>query len=383
MILEHCLSAGASDIHITPEQPVRWRIGGQLQLIESEGAGQPITLSSDEVQQLVEMLLNSTARETLEKRGSCDGAMTYNHETRFRFNVYRRDSKLAVALRKLEERFYSLPELGLSDDLYRICDLKYGLVLVAGPTGSGKSTTLATLVNRVNESRPAHIITIEDPVEYVHPSKMALVNQRQVGIDSPSFHQALVDSLRQDPDVILIGEIRDLDTIRTAITAAETGHLVLASIHAGDCVGAVERLISVFPADEQSMIQRLLGMVLRCVIAQHLIVAETPLATRQPAGSLEPPGGTNPIQPANPLHRGTSQRALAAEIMWGTTAVGNLIASGQTRQIGSMIESGTADGMQTLDASLIQLLRRKRISEAVARSLAKNPNLVVQRARSR
>jgi twitching motility protein PilT len=148
-------------------------------------------------------------------------------------------------------------------------------------------------------------------------------------------------------------------------------------------VGAVERLISVFPADEQSMIQRLLGMVLRCVIAQHLIVAETPLATRQPAGSLEPPGGTNPIQPANPLQRGTSQRALAAEIMWGTTAVGNLIASGQTRQIGSMIESGTADGMQTLDASLIQLLRRRRISEAVARSLAKNPNLVVQRARSR
>lgn len=344
--------------------------GGLAELTAESGLAQTV-FSSEELQSLTATWLSEQAAKTLADRGSVDGAMMFQDRARLRFNVFRSGGQISVAIRKLEDHFRPLAELGLPDDLYRICELRYGLVLVAGPTGSGKSTTLATLLNRINETRAAHVITIEDPVEYVHRSQRSLVNQRQIGLDSPRFNQALVDALRQDPDVILIGEIRDLETIRTAITAAETGHLVFASVHAGDCVGAVERLISVFPADEQAMVQRLLGMALRCVITQHLIVAEPPSERNRVANST---GQSAPV---------SNERVLAAEIMWGTPAVANLIASGQTRQIGSMIESGGADGMLTLDASLAALLRQRKISETTARTLARNPRLMVERARMR
>ena len=175
--------------------------------------------------------------------------------------------------------------MGFSETLYRLCDLPDGLIVVAGPTGAGKSTTLATLLDRVNQTRPCHMVTIEDPIEYIHQTRKALVNQRQVGTDVSSFYEALVASLRQDPDVILVGEIRDLNTIRTAIVAAETGHLVFTTVHAGDCVGAIERLVAVFSADEQDGIRRQLSMVLRAVIAQHLVIADGTAHQPPQAGS--------------------------------------------------------------------------------------------------
>ncbi len=364
--LKAALALGASDIHLAANNESRIRVAGKLESL-SNTAG---CVTDTDLREWLVSSLTDEEQQRFETRGSFDGALTFQNASRLRFNVFRSSGHLAIAFRKLEDEFRELSALGLSDELYRICDLKYGLVLVAGPTGSGKSTTLATLIHRINASRAAHIITIEDPIEYVHKSQQSLVNQRQVGVDAPNFHQALIDSLRQDPDVILIGEIRDLDTIRTAITAAETGHLVLASVHASDCVGAVERLISAFPADEQNMIQRLLGMVVRCVIAQHLILAEAN-AKSQSTKSVEQMLDTNI----------DSQRVLVSEVMWGTTAISNLIAAGQTRQIASMMESGASEGMQTLDACLAQLLKRRKISESTARSLAKNPTLVVERAR--
>ena len=219
------------------------------------------------------------------------------------------------------------------------------LVIITGPTGSGKSTTLATLLNQINLSRDGHIITLEDPIEYVHESRRCLVNQRQIGRDATSFHAALVEAMRQDPDVILVGEIRDLNTIRTAITAAETGHLVFTTLHAGDCAGAVERLVSVFPADEQDGIRHQLAMVLRGIFAQHLV----------PAAS-------------------GNRRVPVCELMVTTAAVANLIATGRSKQLYSAIELGQPQGMMTTDQCLSVLLQKGRISKQVALLLAHNPN---------
>ncbi|MEZ6094010.1 MAG: PilT/PilU family type 4a pilus ATPase [Pirellulaceae bacterium] len=369
-IVAESLKRGASDIHIVAGEPIRLRVEGILEILKTDDA--EVVLEHSDLVEWTHAFLNTNQQEQFSERGSVDGAFTAAEHVRLRFNLFRRSGAYAIALRRLDDQFRDLASLGLTNDLYRICDLKHGLILIAGPTGSGKSTTLATLLNRINETRSAHIITIEEPIEYVHRSQHSLVSQRQVGIDAPTFHQALVDSLRQDPDVILIGEIRDLETIRTAITAAETGHLVFASVHAGDCIGAIERLVSVFPADEQMMIQKLLSMVVRCVVAQHLVVADSGHSTNQSVDSEDDRG---PEQ-----HPG---RVLVPEILWGTTAVSNLIASGQTRQIGSMMESGAGDGMVTLDASLANLLRQRKISEATARSLAKNPTMVLERSRRR
>ena len=193
---------------------------------------------------------------------------------RFRFNVFRRQGHFAVAFRRLEDRFRTLVELGMPESLYQLSGYPDGLVVVSGPTGSGKSTTLATLLDRINQTRQCHIVTIEDPIEYLHAPKQSLINQRQIGSDVGTFNDALVASLRQDPDVILVGEVRDLATIRTAIGPAETGHLVLTTVHASDCVGAIERLISVFPADEQPGMRKQLSLVLRTIVTQHLLIAD-------------------------------------------------------------------------------------------------------------
>jgi len=274
-MLADCVRLDASDLHLAPGQPPFFRIHGVLGPQPAAAA-----LTKEQLDGVVSELLRAFSRGGLEPggTGSVDGALSSRDGTRFRFNVFRRQNAIGVALRKLEDRFRGLAELGLPEHLYQLCDLPDGLVVVCGPTGSGKSTTLATMLDRINRSRRCHMITIEDPIEYIHPPALSLVSQRQVGADASSFNDAVVASLRQDPDVILVGEIRDLGTIRTAITAAETGHLVFTTVHAGDCVGAIERLVSVFPADEQNGIRRQLALVLKAVIAQHLLIADGPAA---------------------------------------------------------------------------------------------------------
>lgn len=364
-LLADCVKQDASDVHLAPHVFPYLRVHGVLEPQEKRGA-----LDVAQVQAMAEALLGRARLSDLDRTGSCDGAMTAADSTRFRFNVFRRQGELAIALRRLEDRFRPLAELGLSESLYDLCDLPDGLVVVCGPTGAGKSTTLATLLDRINQTRRCHIVTIEDPIEYVHKPALALVNQRQVGADTSSFNDALVAALRQDPDVILVGEIRDLATIRTAITAAETGHLVFTTVHAGDCVGAVERLVSVFPADEQTGIRRQLSLVLRAIVAQHLLVADGPAAAAPPLAPAL--GGAETVK--------RRSRVVASEILRNNPAVANLIATAKSAQIYSSLEMGGQQGMQTLEQDLARLWVSNWITENTALTMARNPAIVRDRA---
>ena len=356
-LFENCEATKASDIHLSYDQIPRFRMQGSLVPNPAFKA-----LSSDEVDAIamelgLETLPPGTSggmekiRMTLIAEGSIDGTVTSFSGVRYRFNLYRDSGRTSIALRRLDSEFKSIEALGLPEKTNSFCEYPNGLVIVTGPTGSGKSTTLATLVDMVNDSRYGHIITIEDPIEFVHESKKCLVNQRQVGRDAKSFNDALVESLRQDPDVILVGEIRDLATFRTALAASETGHLVFATLHAGDCVGAIERFVSVFPAEEQNGVRRQLALVLRGVLAQHLLPSSA--------------GG----------------RVAACELLINNSASANLIATGRGAQLFSVIETGQSSGMVTLDQSLIDLVVSGKISESTATALSKNPESFRNRLR--
>ncbi len=346
-LLAECVRLDGSDAHLSPGLAPHVRIHGELAPMEGWE-----TCDAARILRICEELLGRPFPEM--PKGSLDGAVTSPEGVRFRFNIFLRQNQPALALRRLEDRFRPLSELGLPDSLLNLADARDGLVVVSGPTGAGKSTTLATLLDHVNRSRSGHIITIEDPIEYLHRPVRCVVNQRQVGMDAPTFNDALVASLRQDPDVVLVGEIRDLDTIRTAITAAETGHLVFTTLHAGDCVGSIERLVSVFPADEQDGIRRQLSLVLRGVVAQRLL----------PALSSE----------------GSVRRVASSEILINTPAVANLIATGKSAQIYSAMETGTASGMQTLEQDLARLWVAGRIDGQTAAAMARNPAVMRERA---
>lgn len=351
-LLAACIAQDGSDLHFSPGLPPHIRIHGDLAPLDGESP-----FSGAAIAELASELLRRVGgNKQLDAmpRGSFDGAVTSPGGGRFRFNVFRRQGEMALALRRLEDRFRTLTELGLPAALLTLCSVRDGLVIVSGPTGAGKSTTLATLLDHVNRTRRGHIITIEDPIEYLHTPVQCVVNQRQVGMDAPSFNDALVASLRQDPDVVLVGEIRDLETIRTAITAAETGHLVFTTLHAGDCVGSIERLVSVFPADEQDGIRRQLALVLRGIVAQRLL----------------------PAAPNNEAQR----RVACCEILMNTPAVANLIATGKSPQVYSVMETGTAAGMQTFEQDLARLWVGRRITEATALALARNPQVLRDRA---
>lgn len=348
-LLRICVTAQVSDLHLVPGEPPLARIAGQLSPLAEQG-----TLSRLEMADLTQALLDGHDVSRLDAIGDFDGALSAAGG-RFRYNIFRRGGELCVSLRRLEERFRTLDELGLPESLYALCDHPDGLIIVAGPTGAGKSTTLAALLDRINRTTACHILTIEDPVEYVHPAARALVNQRQVGRDCASFNDALIASLRQDPDVILVGEIRDLNTIRTAITAAETGHLVLTTVHAGDCVGVVERIVSVFPAGEQEGVRKQLSLVLRAIVAQQLLLADGPHASTGPQG-----------------RRG---RVALSEVLGMNPAVAHLIASGKTTQIYSAMEVGGGQGMQTFEQDLARLLVGGLISETTALAFARNPTV--------
>ncbi|MEO1523892.1 MAG: PilT/PilU family type 4a pilus ATPase [Planctomycetota bacterium] len=362
-LLDEAIARKASDLHLSAGHAPYFRQQGNLAPAEDW----PVQ-DAETIAEIAQALASRTHAKVSPEIGSLDGALSAEDGTRFRFNIFRRSGAYSIALRRLEERIRSLPELGLPSDLYQLANYSHGLVLIAGPTGSGKSTTLATLIDRINQTRTGHIITIEDPIEYLHQSNRSLVDQREVGQDTLSFNEALVAAMRQDPDVILVGEIRDLNTIRTAITAAETGHLVFATVHAGDCVGSIDRVVSVFQPEEQTAIRRQLAMVLRAVVAQKLIMGDGPEIKRALEASSDDPLAAK------------SKYVLVSEVMKITNPVANLIAQSKDSHIYSTIETGRNDGMYTADECLAQLLRTGQISERTAKGLARNPQLVVSRA---
>ena len=349
-LFSQCEDYGASDVHLLADMAPRFRMRGTL---VEKGGYRPFDQETvDRLAMELGLLTlppgcpdgTERIRRTLLAEGSLDGALTSPSGVRYRFNVFRESGRHAVALRRLDSRFRAFDELGLPSRLQEFCALPDGLFIVTGPTGSGKSTTLATMIDRINHSRNAHIVTIEDPVEFVHRSDRCIINQRQIGRDAPNFNNALVAALRQDPDVILVGEIRDLNTIRTALQAAETGHLVLTTLHAGDCAGAVERLVGVFPADEQASVRQQLALVLRGIFTQHLL------------RRLDGEG-----------------RVPAFELLVNNPAVSNFIVTGRSQQIYSAMEVGGPYGMCTLDQSLYALLENGLIDVNAARALSKNP----------
>jgi len=372
-LISMCRQEDATDLHLAPNLPPYIRVNGQLKAIHTYG-----NLCSNRIEACIRKVMGAADPHHLELSGSQDGAYTSSCGTRFRFNVLRHQGDLSLVMRRLEEQFRTLSQLGLPEHLYKLCNLHNGLVLAAGPTGAGKSTTLASLLDRINHTRNCHMVTIEDPIEYVHRPAKSLIRQRQIGADAISFNEALQASLRQDPDVILVGEIRDQSTIQTAITAAEAGHLVFSTVHASDTVGAVERLVSMFPAHEQVGMRSELSRVLRAVIAQYLFAVERPAAVHPKVlKRLKPQAHTTENSTTDPMR---SDRVVACEIMLCNTAVANLIATGKTGQLYSVLESCESDGMQSFDRDMARLLVEQLISEQTAMNISKNPNVMKEHA---
>ncbi len=318
-VIELARERRASDIHYTNKRPPLIRVDGQL-----IPAGD-VEMNPQSLEEVARQLAQERYDEFLE-RGEIDFTFQAPHN-RLRVNIYRQRGVPAAALRLIPERIPKFEELGIPQAVRDFADLHQGLVLFTGPTGSGKSTTMAALINEINHTRACHILTLEDPIEYIHHHQKAIVNQREIGQDSYSFANALRAALRQDPDVILVGEMRDLETISTAVTAAETGHLVLATLHTPSAAAAVDRIIDVFPAHQQQQIRVQLADTLRGVVAQRLLPK-----------------------------KGESGRVMACEILIGTPAVKNLIREGKLHQIPTAMETGSKFGMQTFDQSLQRLV---------------------------
>ncbi|MFH1259402.1 MAG: type IV pilus twitching motility protein PilT [Elusimicrobiota bacterium] len=323
----------ASDLHLTVGAPPMLRIDGEIIPTSFE------RLSSDVCQRIIYSLLTDTQKERFEANNELDLSFGIKGIGRIRMNVFRQRGSVGAALRAIPSKISSFTELGLPAAIHEIVKLPKGLVLFTGPTGSGKTTTLATIIDYINEHRQAHIVTIEDPIEYIHIHKKSIINQREIGTDTNSFPAALKHILRQDPDVILVGEMRDLETISGAMTIAETGHLVFATLHTTDAPSAINRIIDVFTPHQQSQIRSQLSFVLQAVICQQLL-----------------------------LRAAGTGRVLAAEVMMVTPAVRNLIRDQKTEQIYLSMQTGGKFGMQTMNAALYELYIRKQITfqEALA-----------------
>lgn len=330
-VLLEVIEKGASDLHITVGSPPVIRLHGSLVPLDYP------KLMPQDTKEMLYGILTQEQREMLERNWEYDFSYSLPGKGRFRVNIFFQRNSLSGAFRLIPVKIPTLQELHLPLVLEEFTRKPRGLVLVTGPTGSGKSTTLASLINIINETRNCHIITIEDPIEFLHPHKKSIVNQREVGSDTKSFPQALKYVLRQDPDVILIGEMRDLETISTALTAAETGHLVFATLHTQDAPQTIDRIVDVFPPYQQQQIRIQLAGVLQGVIAQQL------LATKDGQG-----------------------RIVAVEVLIPTPGVRNLIREAKTHQIYTAIQTGGKYGMQTMDQALADLVRRGKISYEIA-----------------
>jgi len=327
MLLATVIKKGASDLHLSVGKPPSVRIDGHIWPLEGEPP-----LTPERTRSLVESALDEDQRAEFDAALEYDGSYTAPGVGRFRLNAFVQRMHVGAVLRAIPFAIPEFGSLGLPESVSELAHAPRGLVLVTGPTGSGKSTTLASLVDIVNRTRRAHIMTIEDPIEFLHEHKQSTVNQREVGQDTKSFASALKHVLRQDPDVILVGELRDLETIATALTAAETGHLVLGTLHTQSAPGSIDRIVDVFPAHQQQQIRTQLSATLRGVVTQQLV----------------------------PIVGGG--RTVAAEVLIVTNAIKTLIREGKTHQITSTMQSGGKQGMQTMDSCLAQLVRDGRIT---------------------
>jgi twitching motility protein PilT len=337
-LLRYAVAVGASDLHLTAAQPGAIRLHGAIRPIE----GCPI-FDNETIRDMVFGILPASQRERFEEEHELDTSHSISGVGRFRVNVSLQRGTVAAALRPIPHEMPEFDTLGIPDSVKAFTDLRRGLVLVTGPTGSGKSTTLASLIDIINRTKPLHIVTVEDPIEFLHDHKRSIITQREIGEDTKSFAEALRRVLRQDPDVILVGELRDLETISTALTAAETGHLVFATLHTQDAPQTIDRVIDVFPTNQQEQIRVMLAATLEGVVTQQLIVNA----------------------------EGTG-RVPCSEVLVCTSAVRNLIRQSKSHQIYSVMQVGGSFGMQTMDQGLAQLVKDGAISEAIAYDRSSN-----------
>ena len=337
-LLAFAVKNNASDLHLSAGLPPMIRVHGDVRRINLP------PLEHRDVHGMIYDIMNDGQRKAYEEVLECDFSFAIPGLARFRVNAYNQDRGAAAVLRTIPSKVLTLEQLHCPKIFADLALKPRGLVLVTGPTGSGKSTTLAAMVNHLNETEYGHILTVEDPIEFVHESKKCLINQREVGPHTMSFQNALRSALREDPDAILVGELRDLETIRLALTAAETGHLVFGTLHTSSAAKTIDRIVDVFPAEEKEMVRAMLSESLQAVISQTL------LKTKDGSG-----------------------RVAAHEIMLGTPAIRNLIREAKVAQMYSAIQTGSNIGMQTLDQNLTDLVRRNVISPAAARAAAKTP----------
>jgi twitching motility protein PilT len=339
-LLDLMVDQGASDLHIQVGQPPTLRISGSMTPID----GPPLT--PEDTEKLMLAITPDAHVAQVKLNGGADFGFAYTDKARFRVSVMRAKTNYGIVLRQIPLKMFSLRDIGLPDKIRELLYRPRGLILVTGPTGSGKSTTLAAMINYINEARDGHIITIEDPIEYYHDHKRCVVTQREIHVDVPSFSEALRRALRQDPDVIMVGEMRDLETIEAAITAAETGHLVFGTLHTNSAAKTVDRIVDAFPANMKDMIRTQLASSLVAVISQTL---------------CKKVGGG---------------RIAAYEIMVTTTSIGALIRENKTFRITSDIQTGANLGMITLDTHLMSLVNRELVSPDEALEKSQDPNVM-------
>jgi len=337
-LLQACVTQDASDIHLTVGRPPVFRMGGGLRSLETK------VLEPDDTTALMKSITPERNQQELQESGTTDFGFAFGDQARFRVSVFRQRGNIALVLRLIPSRIMSLDEIGLPKICATLCRRPRGMFLVTGPTGSGKTTTLAAMINYINENFDRHIITMEEPIEYYHQHKKSIINQREVGIDVPTFSEALRRVLRQDPDVILVGELRDLETIEAAIRAAETGHLVFSTLHTTSASGTITRIIDVFPPNQQEQIRTQLSTNLIAVLAQALC----PLATGK-------------------------GRVAAYEFMVVTPAISNLIRENKAYRIDSSIQTGKKLGMQLLDDHLWKLYDTGKITASEMLDKARQP----------
>ena len=332
-LVQMAVDRHASDLHLSPGRVPSCRIDGNITGML------PDKLTAQDTQDIADQLLNEKQRRTLEQNGEVDFALYKTNVGRFRLNIFRQRSSIVIVARILNSEIPTPKYLRIPDSVVEVSHKKRGLILVTGPTGVGKTTTIASLINQINLNYEKHIITLEDPIEYLHTHIKSIVNQREIGSDTKSFSSGLFSALREDPDIIFIGEMRDLDTIATAVTAAETGHLVLSTLHTPNSYVTIDRIIDVFPPHQQQQIRTQLAEVLECVVSQQLL----------------------------PRADGDG-RIAAMEVMLANSAIRNCIREGKTYQIPSVILTHRSEGMQAMDTSIAQLYAERKITREVAHS---------------